>query len=240
MSASESRPGAWSPTRYLYLALSGLVLLALCGLAARNGAVSGAERRVFRWINDLPQWLYRPMWVFQQFGNLLVALAVFVLIALLLRKPKLAIAGIGAGVMKLVLERVVKTVVERERPGTSIGDVMLRGDVPAVGLSFVSGHAAITAALAALLTPALHRNWKVVPWAIVLLNGSARIYVGAHNPLDIVGGIGLGLFIGGLLNAGLAALPKTEAPREDAPLPAGGSTSGTAADPAPTTTQRAR
>jgi len=43
-----------------------------------------------------------------------------------------------------------------------------------------------------------------VPWVFVVLNGIARIYVGAHNPLDIVGGIGVGLVIAGLLNALLA------------------------------------
>jgi membrane-associated phospholipid phosphatase len=29
------------------------------------------------------------------------------------------------------------------------------------------------------------------------------VYVGAHNPLDVVGGVGLGLVIAGVLNAAL-------------------------------------
>jgi membrane-associated phospholipid phosphatase len=64
----------------------------------------------------------------------------------------------------------------------------------------------IVTAVAGLLTPILPRAWRWVPWAIVLLNGVARIYVGAHNPLDILGGIGLGLVIAGILNAILAGL----------------------------------
>jgi membrane-associated phospholipid phosphatase len=32
------------------------------------------------------------------------------------------------------------------------------------------------------------------------------VYVGAHNPLDVVGGVALGLVIAGLLNAVLALI----------------------------------
>ena len=77
----------------------------------------------------------------------------------------------------------------------------MRGDVSVGGLSFVSGHAVIVTAVAGLLTPILPRRWKWVPWVVVVLNGVTRIYVGAHNPLDIVGGIGVGLVIAGVLNA---------------------------------------
>jgi membrane-associated phospholipid phosphatase len=39
-----------------------------------------------------------------------------------------------------------------------------------------------------------------VPWVIVVAVAVARVYPGAHNPLDVDGGAGLGLCIGGLLN----------------------------------------
>jgi undecaprenyl-diphosphatase len=202
----------------LVAALAGLVVLVACGLAVRNGTVGSAERRVFHAINDLPEWLYRPMWVFQQFGNLVVAFVIVLVIALLLRRPQLAGAAVLGVVAKLALERVVKSFVERSRPGTSIGDVVLRGNVSRHGFSFVSGHAVITTAFATVLMAVLPRRWKPVPWAVVVLNGLARVYVGAHNPLDIVGGAGLGLFIGGLLYAGMVALSRdVEGSRSPAP-----------------------
>src|SRR5205823_5330368 len=98
---------------------------------------------------------------FQQFGNVFVAFLLVVAVALLLRRPKVAVAATGAVVLKIVLERVVKELVKRQRPGTSIGHIHARGDVSTHGLSFVSGHAVIITALAAILTPVLPGRWKV-------------------------------------------------------------------------------
>lgn len=178
---------------------AGLLLLAGSGLVARDGKVGPAERAVFRFLNELPEWLYRPMWLFQQFGNIVVALVIVLLVATLLRTRRLAAAAALGVAAKLGLERAVKMVVERSRPGTSIGDIITRGEVSEQGLSFVSGHATITTAFAVALTGALPGRWRPLPWVVVALNGLGRIYVGAHNPLDIVGGVGLGLVIGGVL-----------------------------------------
>ncbi|MDQ3642033.1 MAG: phosphatase PAP2 family protein [Actinomycetota bacterium] len=191
--------------------LAGLVVLVVSGLIARNGRVGPAERSVFKAINGLPDWLYRPLWIFQQFGNLVVALLVVLIVAALLRRADLAAAAVVAVVAKLLLERVVKSVVERSRPGTTVVDAILRGEVSAGGLSFVSGHATITVAMATALTAVVPRRWWAAVWLVVLLNGFTRIYVGAHNPLDIVGGVGLGLVIGGPLYAWLAASDRSPA-----------------------------
>ncbi len=192
-------------------ALGGLLVLVAAGLVPRNGRVSPAERRVFDAINSLPDWLYRPLWIFQQFGNLVIALLVVLVIAAVLRRWELAAAGVVAVLAKLSLERVVKSVVERRRPGTTVPDAILRGEVSAGGLSFVSGHATITVAMATALSAVVPRRWLVPIWLVVVLNGFTRIYVGAHNPLDIVGGTGLGLVIGGPLYAWLASPDPAEA-----------------------------
>lgn len=134
----------------------------------------------------------------------MVALVIGLAVAALLRRPKLAAATAVAVGAKLWLEQVVKSVIERTRPGTSIGDAILRGQVSADGLSFVSGHAIIAVAIATALSAVLTGRWRILVWALVALNGFTRIYVGAHNPLDIVGGAGLGLLISAPLYAWLA------------------------------------
>ena len=192
---------------------AGLVVLVACGLIARNGRVGSAEESVFRAVNELPEWLYRPLWVFQQLGNIVVAVLVMLAVAALLRSRRLALAAVLGIVAKLALERVVKAAVERRRPGTSIGDIVARGDVSLDGLSFPSGHAVITTAFAVALMAVLPPRWRALPWIVVALNGLGRVYVGAHNPLDIVGGCGLGMVIGGALYALVASEVEVEGHR---------------------------
>ncbi len=181
-------------------AAAGLVLVLGGMLAVRHGSVSGLEKSVFRAINQLPGAFYPVLWPFQQLGNLVVG-PVTAIVAARFRKFRLAGALLVATVAKLGFERVVKQLVSRQRPGTSVGGhVHLRGAVSAHGESFVSGHAVLVAAIACLVVPYLSGRWKTVPWVLVGAVMVTRVYVGAHNPLDVVCGAALGLVIGGVLN----------------------------------------
>jgi undecaprenyl-diphosphatase len=188
-------------SRYDVIAVvAGLAVLVIGMVIVRNGTVPGWEKNVFHAVNDLPAWLYRPLWPFQQLGALAVG-PVVAIIAVLFRRFRLAICVLVATVAKLVLERAVKAFVSRQRPGTSIGhNVHLRGDVTASGESFVSGHAVLIAAIAGVITPYLPGRWKIVPWNVVAMVMLKRVYDGAHNPLDVVCGAALGLAIAGVIN----------------------------------------
>jgi membrane-associated phospholipid phosphatase len=178
----------------------GLAVLAVGMLAVRNGTVSGVEESTFHAVNDLPGWLYPAVWPFVQLGALAIG-PVVAIVATACRRYRLAIAAVLATVLKLVTERAVKAIVSRQRPGTSIGgEVELRGDVSPSGESFVSGHAVLIAALAGVVTPYLPGRWKIMPWVLVGAVMLGRVYVGAHNPLDVVCGAALGVAIAGALN----------------------------------------
>lgn len=184
-------------------AAAGLGVLVAGILVVRHGTVPGWEERLFDAINDLPGWLYPPIWAFQQLGVLIVG-PVVAIVAAVTRRLRLALAALIATGAKLVLEQTVKTMVDRQRPATSIGgDVELRGDVPTHGESFPSGHAVLVAALAAVVVPYLPPRWRALPWVLVAIVMLARVYVGAHNPLDVICGAGLGLAIGSCINLAL-------------------------------------
>jgi len=42
-------------------------------------------------------------------------------------------------------------------------------------------------------------RWRWVPVGIATLNAIARVYLGAHNPLDVVGGGAIGVAVAALL-----------------------------------------
>ena len=153
----------------------------------------------------LPDWLYPIVWP----GNLLGALVIVPIVAVLalsVRQYWLALAVVIAGVVKLVSERVVKAVVTRERPGTSIGsDIETRGDVSVSGESFVSGHAILAAAVAMVVAPYVPPRGRIALGLVVVFVMFARVYVGAHNPLDVICGAALGVALGAAINLALGA-----------------------------------
>ena len=190
----------------LWAALVGLALTVAASLGARDGVVSDVEQAVFRWINELPDWLERPMWALQLLGVLVTPIVVAV-VALALRKWRLALALVLLAPLKLVAEReVLKKLVERQRPGQNEPGAILR-DVPPAGLSFPSGHAIIAVAIATLLWPYLGPRGRVAAALLAVAVCVARTYLGAHNPLDVVAGAGLGLLLGGLLTL-LVGVPR--------------------------------
>jgi len=187
------------------LAAAGVVVLALSIWGARYDEIHPLEMRVFRAVNRLPDWLYLPLWLPMQFGNLVVGTAAGLLVALLLRDWPVAIAVVAATLLKLLVERVIRSRMRsfaavRQRPGTSEPGAILRGDVPACGPSFPSGHIILAAAIAAVLSTALGPGWVWLPWLLTFLVMVGRVYVGAHNPLDVTAGLGAGMLIGGVLD----------------------------------------
>jgi membrane-associated phospholipid phosphatase len=179
--------------RDVVVLLASLAVFAVCAVLAADGRVGPIERAAFHAVNGLPDWLYGPMLAFQYLGVLAMPLVVAVG-ALAVRRWRLAGALLLVVPCKLATERVVKLLVQRERPGTTVGGAVLHGVHPG-GLSFVSGHAIITFAIAGLLGLVLPRRWAVVAFVLATLNAVARVYLGAHNPLDVVGGAAVGLAI---------------------------------------------
>lgn len=91
--------------------------------------------------------------------------------------------GVGVG-GSMLLTQIIKYLVARPRPALWVS---LR---PEHTFSFPSGHAMDTAALAAALFFALPRHrraWALAP-LFALAVGGARLYLGVHNPSDVLAG----------------------------------------------------
>ena len=186
------------------LAAVGAVILGLSVAGALGPVITPAEQRTFRAINGLPEWLYYPLWPPMQLGNLVVGTVVGLLAALAYGNVVMAVGVIVATALKLVGERVVRHrmaehLAVRQRPGTSEPGAVLRGDVPSSGPSFPSGHVILVAAVGSVVVPALPIAWWWLPLLLTLLVMLGRVYVAAHNPLDVTAGLGAGLVVGGVI-----------------------------------------
>jgi membrane-associated phospholipid phosphatase len=192
----------------LWTALAAATATAVAAWAVAGGTVGSVERSVFRFVNGWPDAVRPVFYVFQLLGVLGTPLVVAA-VALVLRQWRLALGLALLVPAKLLVEKeVLKALVRRERPGTTIPGADLR-DVPSAGPSFPSGHAIIAFGIVVLLAPYLRRRWQLLlVVALAVLNSVARVYLGAHAPLDVIGGALAGIAIGALLNFALGVPPR--------------------------------
>ena len=185
------------PIHALYAVLAAL-LVVLCSLAVDGESIPALEEDIFRAIQDLPDFLKPIFWPIMQFGNLVMAF-VATIVAILFKRWRLASGFLLLAAGKLYVARLIKENVTRHRPAEIIDDVVLR-DSFGSGLAFVSGHALIAFGIATLAHPYLTRTWRVVIWSLAVLACIGRVYVGAHLPLDVVGGAAAGVSVAFLIN----------------------------------------
>ena len=167
-------------------------------LLAAEGGLSALEREVFETVNGLPQTASPVLWIVMQAGSFP---AVFVTagLALVARRPRLAVALAAGGTATWLLAKAVKQVVDRGRPEALLHDVVVYGP-SATGLGFPSGHAAVAALIMTVAAPYLTRHARVAGWVVVGLVAFTRVLIGAHFPLDALGGLLLGWTVGSVTN----------------------------------------
>ena len=153
---------------------------------------SARASSAFRAVNGLPSSLYPPAWAIMQLGAFGAAPAA----AARRGWPGTASWGrlLAGGTGAWALSKVAKRMVRRPRPAILLPGTRCRGP-EAAGLGYLSGHAGVAVALGAAALPRLGTAGRALTLSAVPVVGLTRVYVGAHLPLDVAGGMALGLAI---------------------------------------------
>jgi len=181
--------------RYWSDAWVAAIALGIAALASvfRASTLSDAERDVFESINHLSNVWSGPIQAVMLFG-VFAAIPVAALIAMVFRRFRLASVVLASGCVAYALAKLGKPLVDAGRPLAVLpnSDVIVRGAI-AQGLGYPSGHSAVSAALAFAALPYLNGRYRWLILLLPLIVGFGRIYVGAHLPLDVVGGWAIGV-----------------------------------------------
>ena len=164
-------------------------------LVGRN--VPPYEQRLFRVANDAPDAIRIPVRSVMQAGTFVTVPIVAVLAAATGRR-RLAVDLATAGTLAWLGAKALKPFGGRGRPESVMTDVQVRERI-AGDFGWVSGHTAVATALAATVWPALPRSVRPALVAVVATTAFGRMYVGAHLPLDLIGGAGLGLVLSAMV-----------------------------------------
>ncbi|MEP6758248.1 MAG: phosphatase PAP2 family protein [Actinomycetota bacterium] len=185
---------ATSTTRRVLRFGAGAALFGASLAGARAAEIAPFEERVFRWANGADDRLRLPVRAIMQAGTFATVPAVAV-VAFLAGRRRLALTVLAAGTAAWYGAKIAKPLGGRDRPRGVLGDdVRIREGIEG-DLGWVSGHTCVATTTAFVLAEELPGWTRPSLASIVAITGFGRMYVGAHLPHDIVGGMGLGMMI---------------------------------------------
>jgi len=187
--SSSVSPRSFGPAA---LGVAGFVVFEGSRVLARR-RLHAVEVRVFRCVNGAPDRLRVPVRAVMQAGTFATVPIVAAVLGLAGRRRIAAEIAVG-GTAAWILAKAAKPLVGRPRPGRLLASVRTRERIEG-DLGWVSGHTAVATTVALTLAPHASGRGRAALGAIVATTAFGRMYVGAHLPLDLAGGAGLGLVV---------------------------------------------
>jgi len=160
------------------------------------------QRGFVEWMNDPPQPFAAVLALVNPFlrpvplAVLSVLLLYWIFVAARSRAEQHHIvrAAVVAFIVAEVLGSAMKELAEQPRPLAVIPGLDAHGyPRDPHGNAFPSTHTAVAVALVAAMWPWMDRRRRIVGVVLAFLVGLNRIYIGAHWPLDVVGGAAVGM-----------------------------------------------
>jgi endonuclease/exonuclease/phosphatase family metal-dependent hydrolase/membrane-associated phospholipid phosphatase len=166
----------------------------------------GWELRVTHRAIHWGDWVTPYLRLAMQAGNQLVVAAVALVFVIFDRPRRAAITLLG-GWGAWAASTAVKTMIDRPRPSAT-----LLGFSPSefvTGNGYPSGHTTIAVALAVVIvtTFGVPRWIKAVSVVAAVLTPIARLHLGVHWPLDVIGGACLGALVAGVVVVAIDPAP---------------------------------
>ncbi len=200
MSSQPEPPAAAAPLgtrtvrrgRDALKAAAGLAVLGATTWVAARGTPSW-EESIFDRLHDVPRFVDYALWLPMQAGSAWMPPLAAAIAWRLSRSWRPTIGALVTGWGGWWLAKIVKAQIERGRPSAELSEDLVRSTAITEGLGFVSGHATVAFACAATLSPYLPGRWRAAGYGLAATVGLSRVVVGAHLPLDVVGGAALGL-----------------------------------------------
>jgi len=192
---ADIRAAFWHSLEAQAVLVSMLLVFSLVAISFVWSAGQRLDTWVFltfnvRWLH--PLWLDRVMLSFTQVGNGFATLA-FTIILFLVSQRYLAYELILGTLTLWMVVVLIKVIAHRSRPFIHLAQARIVGYRPR-GRSFPSGHTSQSFFIATLLIQHFHAGvWiALLLYAIAMLVGITRMYVGAHYPRDVLAGAILG------------------------------------------------
>lgn len=188
-------------------ALSVVVLAVSAWLAVKPGA-QAAQTALVQWFNHPPQ----PVAAVFALVNPLLRPAPLLLVAGVLvgwvlvtawrtsQRLEVARALVLAVLLSELLAQVLKRMAGQPRPLSVLPGLDTHGyPISPHGNAYPSAHTAVAVAMVSALWPWMSRPQRIVGAAFAVLIACNRMYIGAHWPVDVLGGAAIGLLCGSLI-----------------------------------------